>query len=190
MDVTKYPDSIEKIKSLYDKIKSCNLSEIDTQVLLIEPVLVLCGWDIFDPNSLKRANRSAKNHQFDIEIYNDEKMFIAIECKSLSSKEFNIGKIKSRNGIGKLIEKPRKWKNKDKDGTGQLRAYCSNYSQYDDSTLAVLTNGFDWVIFDHDKFTREENLLKPIDSDCIAAHNNLNDSCFETQIIAKLKKPN
>ena len=110
------------VQECYDRNKSICLFEIDTQVLLVEPVLQLAGWDIGDPKVVKRAGRSPLKHEFDIETYlnpDAEKVLrLAIECKSLRSVEFNIRKISSRMGIGKLTQKQRNnlslyWKNPD-----------------------------------------------------------------------------
>ena len=149
---------LKEIRELYYRVKALDLSEIDTQVLFIEPVLELAGWNIKDPTQVKRASRSTIKQEFDIEIYSSNeppsKLHAALECKSISSHEFNIDKINNRNGIGQLTQKQKKnnqslyWANKSGDGTGQLRAYCINYSHFnEDSDIPILTNGFDWVIF-------------------------------------------
>ncbi len=144
--------SIQEIRELYDNVKELDLSEVDTQVLFIEPVIELSGWNIKDPTQVKRASRSTKKQEFDIEIYSSKgppsKLHAAFEYKSISSHEFNIDKINSRNGIGQLTQKQKKrdqslyWANKSGDGTGQLRAYCVNYSHFnEDSDIPILTNG-------------------------------------------------
>jgi len=98
-----------ELRTLYKKVKALDLSEIDTQVLFVEPVIELAGWDIKDPTQVKRASRSTKKQEFDIEIYKfiktPTKLHVAFECKSISSHEFNIDKINSRNGIGQLTPK-------------------------------------------------------------------------------------
>lgn len=60
--------NLGEIKEVYDRFKTSELSEIDTQILFIEPVIEISGWDIKDPTQVKRASRSTKKHEFDIEI--------------------------------------------------------------------------------------------------------------------------
>ena len=128
--------NLESIRKLYEDNKSNYLSEIDTQVLLVEPVLQLAEWDIHDPKIVKRASRNTLKHEFDIETYlnmdSKTSVRLALECKSLSSAEFNIKKISSKAGVGKLTQKQYAdlslyWANKSHDGIGQLRAYCINF---------------------------------------------------------------
>lgn len=101
--------SLDEIKRHYDQIKNLTLSEIDTQISLVEPVLQIAGWNIYNPQEVKRASRSAYKQEFDIEIYssqeNPPRVKIAIECKSLGSAEFNAHKLNSRNGVGQLSQK-------------------------------------------------------------------------------------
>jgi hypothetical protein len=190
--------NLEGLRERYRRIKGFRLSEIDTQVLLIEPVLALSGWDVSDPAVVKRASRSAKKREFDIEVYSapdsPPRVQIAIESKALFSAEFNMDKINSKNGIGQIKEKQRKagtlfWANRAGDGTGQMRAYCLNYPQFSDkSSLAVLTKGFDWVIFNNDSFLKEEQLSNRVTSASLAAHSNLLEGVFEDEILHRLKE--
>ena len=63
---------MKEIIDRYNKIKDLknNLSEIDIQTLLIEPILSHGGWNLLDPNEVKRAGRSKTGKEFDIEVYN------------------------------------------------------------------------------------------------------------------------
>ena len=191
--------NFQEIKEIYDRFKTSELSEIDTQILFIEPVIQISAWNIKDPTQVKRASRSTKKQEFDIEIYREigppRKLHAAFECKSISSHEFNIDKINSRNGIGQLTQKQREsdqslyWVNKSGDGTGQLRAYCINYSHFNEDTdIPILTNGFDWVVFDNSCFLEEKSLSNKITEDHIKARGNINDTDFEEKIIKMLKK--
>jgi len=89
----------EFMRSIIDNLKKCEaynkgskkLSEIDTQVLLVDPILCLAGYDISNPKVVKRADRGSKKEQFDVEVYSsNEDLMIAIEVKALKSNEFNI----------------------------------------------------------------------------------------------------
>ncbi len=190
---------LKEIRELYYRVKALDLSEIDTQVLFIEPVLELAGWNIKDPTQVKRASRSTRKQEFDIEIYSSNeppsKLHAALECKSISSHEFNIDKINNRNGIGQLTQKQKKsdqslyWANKSGDGTGQLRAYCINYSHFnEDSDVPILTNGFDWVIFENTHYLNGESLSDKITTDHIKARSNINNDDFEDEIIKIISK--
>ncbi len=103
--------NINKAKEFEDDSKNKEdnrkLSEIDTQVLLVEPVLKFAGYELEKPFIIKRASRNNTIVQFDIEVY-DEKgdLKIGIEVKSLSSSEFNIQQINdSIKKIGIIEEK-------------------------------------------------------------------------------------
>ncbi|GEM_PF-3181327 len=56
--------NLERLKILWQNIKENgnveNLSEIDTEVLFIEPILLIAGWNIFNPQEVRRANRDTK----------------------------------------------------------------------------------------------------------------------------------
>ena len=175
------------------------LSEIDTQILLIEPILQIADWDILDPSIVKRASRSNSKQEFDIEIYesinNPPRVKIAIECKSLDSPEFNADKIP--NGIGKLVQKYKKkknayyWANKSRDGIGQIRAYCANYAHYNpDYTIPVMTNGCEWLIFKSSQFANDSRLSSPVTNDDIFRRAKLTDDDFQDKIVNSLKSSN
>ena len=193
-------DEINILINRYDQIRTLALSEIDTQILLVEPVLKIAGWDIYNPLVVKRASRSAYKQEFDIEMYasqeNPPRVKIAIECKSLGSAEFNAHKLDSRNGVGQLSQKQRKdlslyWANKSSDGIGQIRGYCVNFAHFSqDFSIPVLTNGFEWLIFSGDDFVSESNLSIRVSRSDIIACSKLTDSNFQECIIDKLRIQN
>ena len=80
--------NLGEIKALCSKLKLIDdekrtISEIDTQIFLIEPVLQLSGWDLYDPQKVKRTSRSYKKQEFDIELYKVDYLRVAIECKAI-----------------------------------------------------------------------------------------------------------
>lgn len=107
------------------------LSEVDTQVLFIEPILYLSGYDIFDINLVKRTSRS-RNEIFDIWIKkNEEEALLLIEIKAMNDNTmknlfgeisnklvFNINKVK-----GTI-------KNENNNYIGQIFCYCLDYAYY------------------------------------------------------------
>lgn len=187
---------LEELKALYSDIcqKTFTLSEIDTQVLFVEPVLELAGWNIRDVSQIQRANRSARNQHFDIEGRIDSSsqyVRLALECKALRSPEYNIKKIDTRKGIGGLHQSTTSgllgWKCKQKDGVGQLRSYCVKFSQYNSFvSIPVLTNGVDWVIFNN-RFSNNNRLEHRLTEDDIASRASINDSDFQQKIIDCLR---
>lgn len=142
------------------------VSEIDTQIFLIEPILNLLGIDTLDPLKIKRANRSPKKPQFDIEVYDNAGMLkFAIECKSLSSGGFNIEKW-SCGQLWKEGSRPKAWSvgdycAKHGDCVGQLRGYCKRRADFG-AAVPILTNGKTWVVFDKQFL---ENVERPITKD-------------------------
>lgn len=221
------------------------ISEIDTQAILVEPVLYLAGYDIANPQIIKRADRGSKVVQFDIEVYDSNgNLKIGIEVKSLNSNEFNINnqfeisgaknksgnlglrcenfydKLNKRNR-NKIIYDGRAWEcnacsstspcnndklefcNYNKDGIGQLRAYCIKYfnqtpfrkEQLPDklseinknvlSFMPILTNGQKWVIFKKD-FIREP-FNKIVVQDHAETYADLRAKDFFQIIIKKLR---
>ena len=189
--------SIAKIRARLDRIKRCSrtLSEIDTQVLLIEPVLQLAGWDVGDPNCIRRASRDPREEAFDIEAClgapnNDNSLRLAIECKSIYSEEFNFSKVCSRAKVGKLKQATDdRWVNIQKDGIGQLRAYSLNFRAKFSSadSLAILTNGEKWIVFDNTQFLN--NPSEKISEKAIKVYAALSDSDFENKIVEIIRKP-
>ncbi|MEM4406595.1 MAG: hypothetical protein QXS68_06070 [Candidatus Methanomethylicaceae archaeon] len=154
---------IKAILDVFCTAQKCDrkLSEIDTQVLLVEPILYLAGYDIYDPYIVKRASRSRKSQEFDIEVYKGHILLLAIEVKALSSNEFNIN---SDRGVGALKEEEGKWKNYGGDGVGQLRAYCLNRrNKVLCCTTPILTNGQRWALFTSRKFLDKESAKDRID---------------------------
>ncbi len=144
----------------YEQHPERKLSEVDTQVLFVEPVLKAAGWDISDPYQVKRADRS-KKIQFDVECYStDEKkntqLYLAIEVKAYSSQEFNIDDICDNNKeVGKLVPCNGVLKNKEGDGVGQLRWYCLNYPDFGQAK-PILTNGQRWAVFKKNFLKKEK----------------------------------
>jgi len=185
----KRKEVIRNIKCIYkrcEKYEKNNgqLSEIDTQILLIEPILCLAGYDIYNPYVVKRASRSKQSQEFDIEVYKNGKLFLAIEVKRISSSEFNIDKI--NKGIGKLSRSNNRWINNNGDGTGQLRAYCLNWNnKLNPCTIPILTNGKEWVLFNLSSFT--QNPQQTINNNMILDKANITDSNFYNKIIQKIK---
>ncbi len=189
--------NLETIQKRYESIKTTDLSEIDTQILLVEPILQLAGWDLYNPSFIKRASRSKSKPSFDLEAYEyrdeSETVFLAIECKSLNSREFNYRKLPSKRGVGKLTQKQHKdlsiyWANDDKDGIGQLRAYCLRYSQFsEEDSRALLTNGEEWLLFNNEMFLAEGSLENKITDDAIKEHAKLIDDDFEKRIIEQIR---
>lgn len=182
---------LEDIRARYIRVRNRELSEIDTQILLIEPVLEIAGWDVNNHEQVKRAHRRGRGAkmEFDIEVYSskdDSEAAIAIECKSLESTIT----LKSRKGVGQLLYdiKTGLWWQKRIEHVGQLRAYCVNYPQFDESSLAVLTNGFDWVIFDTLTFINKSQLGEPILK--IMKHSQLTEANFEETVVATLRSAN
>ncbi|RUM50072.1 MAG: hypothetical protein DSY47_02575 [Hydrogenothermus sp.] len=91
MKKSKYLKSFLKNRIIenLNKLKNQDfVSEIDTQIFLVEPVLCLAGFDVFSPDIIKRANRNSKKLQGDIEVYNNEKLVLFIEVKNIKSDEF------------------------------------------------------------------------------------------------------
>lgn len=81
------------------------LSEIDTQALLVEPILQVAGYDIYDPFVVKRASRNNFSEEFDVQVYEGSTFKIAIEVKSLSATEYNTNQLTLKNhSVGKLSE--------------------------------------------------------------------------------------
>lgn len=174
------------------------LSEIDTQVLLIEPVLELAGWNVRDVSQTRRASRSARKQRFDIEVGVDAHtnlVNLALECKAVFSPEYNIAKMNTLNGIGGLVRKVKGdgvvWECKRKDGAGQLRAYCAKFPQYTSGqSVPVLTNGEEWVIFNTARFTDESRLAERLTESDIVGHARLDNPDFQQAIIDHLRSPN
>ena len=172
---------IDEIRTLRDELKRIDdekrtISEIDTQIFLIEPVLQLAGWDLCSPNIVKRTSRSYKKQEFDIELYKDDYLRVAIECKAIGSNEFNIKKIGT---CGKLKED---FSNLPGDGIGQMRSYCHRYAHFvRNKSLSILTNGSEWIIFSNDIFLKD--LHSPLSDSGIQQRATLDDPKFEDKII-------
>lgn len=175
------PLNIEEMIAVWkawEKDNAYTLSEIDTQSLFVESVLALAGWNIYNPQEIRRANRG--NTNFDIEGYIDNRLIIAIESKALNSEEFNYG------GIGKVGGLPKTGRNDNSDGIGQLRHYCRTYPQFKmEYTLPILTNGYEWVIFNKDAFLSRLDL--PVNHDAVELYKKLDDDDFNV-VIERIKR--
>ncbi|MEO0277913.1 MAG: hypothetical protein ABIM21_01325 [candidate division WOR-3 bacterium] len=71
-----------------------DFSEEDTIRLLVEPVLALAGWDIWDWKQVRRPRRNSVDPEPDISLYvsDQEDPVAVIEVKTPESGEFNIDK--------------------------------------------------------------------------------------------------
>lgn len=181
---------LRNLKRIQEYEKRGNkISEIDTQTLLVEPVLCLAGYDIYNPFIVKRASRNARHifgsGEFDIEVYKNGNLFLAIEVKSFSSEEFNINKI--NNEIGKLEQRNGKWSNKANDGVGQLRAYCLNWNKLNRCTIPILTNGKEWILFNLSRFIDPNTVSQSINESMILCHAKITDDDFYDTIVKRLK---
>ena len=184
-------DELGKLKTRWEEVCPQKLSEIDTQILLIEPVLEIAEWNLLEHAQAKRASRNPRAQEFDIETYaSPDLLTFAIECKALNNHWFNIDKLQSK-GVGRLEQDSEgKWFHDYRkcDGVGQLRAYCMNYKHFcKERSVAILTDGYDWVIFNTQVFTSQ--LTSSITKAAIVAHANLSDSKFKEIIIDKLWLP-
>ena len=167
--------AVEDIKKLADKARSMGkkASELDTQCILVEPILEFAGYDVRNPEEIKRA----VFRKPDIILNKGDKILI-IETKSIGSSEFNL-EISENKSEGK----PKlEWKNNKKgelsnessenyngDGVGQLRRYCMNFKEgnknenKEKTIIPILTNGVVWVLFELDKFTENPNEAVDLD---------------------------
>ncbi len=202
--------SLEEIRATYRKMDEIykesggtkKFSEIDTQCFLIEPVFRLAGWDVMDPEKIRRASRSHKGgNSFDIELYIESNSikrkilpYITVESKNLYSDEFNMKSFRYGKKVGFLNNKNI---GKSKDGIGQARAYAwREFAQHNDSfneasanPLIVLTNGYEWTIFDNANFLSKYRIQLPIEKVDIASNKNLEDEEFEKEIVQRLRRP-
>lgn len=175
-EANKFDDTIDK--------KRNKLSETDTQVLLVEPVLSLAGYNIMNPYIIKRASRSRSANEFDIEVSVNGSLKIAIEVKSLSSKEYNVNN-RMAGRLFRCRNASNKYSNRNGDGVGQLRAYCLNFPHFKkNKTVAVLTNGEEWTIFNND-FT--DNPCFSIQSNQMVKAKISDEGKFEKIILKRLK---
>lgn len=154
-------------------------SEVDTQVLLVEPVLALAGWGVEQISEVRRASHDSGD-PFDIEAWYAGVLRLAVDVKSLKSAEFRV-----QPGIDGAINP---WRDK-RDGTGQLRFYCSRHLDFIiGKTLPVLTNGQEWVLFDKTTFIdRSRRDQPPITVSDITVRRSLGDQDFEQEIVARLR---
>lgn len=179
----------------YRKVKGDKLSEIDTQVLLIEPVLMLAGWNLLDHEQIKRASRNSRGQEFDIGVYSStdtQHVMFAIECKALGNAWCNLKKLSSTNGVGQLTKKGNRWMHDYNkcDGVGQLRAYCMNYEERfsKGTSTAILTDGYDWGIFNNQALICDSGSLGSRVSEKDVTHRNLESPDFNEEIVKRLRR--
>ena len=174
--------TVENINTYEEEVG--DISESDTQVLLVEKVLGIAGYDVFDPFVVRRASRSSTRPEFDVEVYRDGKLFLAIEVKAISSQEFNI----DQQEIGQIQIKNGQWKNKAKDGVGQLRAYCCNWkNKLTEETIPILTNGERWCLFFPKEFVDEKNASDSFKIEECAIIGSVEDCDFDEMIIKRIR---
>jgi len=169
------------------------LSEIDTQVIFVEPVLELAGWTLKNPLEIRRASRDNVTPHFDIEAYllRDEGYVfkLALECKSIESAECNLNKFLNNEEIGSLFQKNGRWQNKNGDGAGQLRKYSRSFQHFDaERTIPILTNGFSWAIFNRGTFLNNDRLSNPIANEDLLALADLSKPLEFEKIIEYIRK--
>lgn len=177
---------ISDLQTLVSKYER-TLSEVDTQVLFVERVLLHIGWDVNNPSQVRRAGRNSRKDTYDLLLYDDfgqnTMPRIVIECKSLSSKEFRCpeekGRFRENPGILKQKNNSKHYEQKYKgDGLAQVRRYYVNGCTdkiYDTAyTIPVFTNGKQWVIFDGHKF-RNNPTEHVRDNDCLVVEIGVSD---------------
>lgn len=182
-------------KNCISRTSVYRLSEIDTQVLFVEPILERAGWDIKNPLAIRRANRDNQSSHFDIEAYLDfggqSILRLAIECKSIHNSEYNIDRLLTGGNIGALISSNNGWKNRDKDGVGQIRKYCLSYMQFEKNrTIPIITNGFSWTIFRTENFLNSERLGNPIEDNDILTIADISNPLDFNRILKYIQKQN
>jgi predicted transport protein len=98
-------------------LKSKNLNEEDTRVILIDPMLLALGWNIFDLNEISRNCKTSSGGYVDYILKNNGTQ-IYLEAKPL---------------ISKLEQK--------------FQIQATNYAYEDNIDICVLTNGNHYQIF-------------------------------------------
>jgi len=162
--------TLDGLRNRYRRCKEIRgLSEVDTQVLLVEPVLALAGWEPASPDQVRRASRDHRKMEFDVAAFGGERLRLALECKRLGSPEYNVSiEVLTRGDrIGRLrpdvFAKERgdeKWG----DGAAQLRSYCCRFTQYESGfTIPILTDGFRWAVFRSERFVEAERRQHPLE---------------------------
>ncbi|MFX1420663.1 MAG: hypothetical protein ACFE9N_17330, partial [Promethearchaeota archaeon] len=113
-----------------DHLKSKDINEEDTRVILIDPMLQALDWDIFDVNEISRNCKTSSGGYIDYILkFNGRKIYL--EAKPLSSK---------------LEQK--------------FQIQATNYAYEDNITFCVLTNGNRYQIFEtFKKGTVSERLI-------------------------------
>ncbi len=156
-----------------------SISEVDTQAILVEPILSFAGFDVNNVFEVKRSKSGKQN--FDLKVYKGGNLLIGIEVKRVGSDEFNICKEGGvvDKGIGKLNENG---KENGKDGVGQLRRYTRDSESK--PRVAILTNGVKWGVFkDVEAFI--ENPQKPLSPYFFISSSNF--ECFDIENMGDFK---
>ena len=182
-------EEISRLARLYAWCKKdgCpKLSEADTQALFVEPILRLAGWDTGNPVEVRRAGGDRKKcPQFDVEVYDKNGLLrLAIECKAIGSGEFKVTSDGLNEGAGAHVNEG---KEKQKDGVGQLRRYCTEICRcHPEYTIPIFTNGYAWVIFDSATFAIKEKLGNSLPQNRGHVYANLDSTDFMTTIIKNI----
>lgn len=108
-------------RALAHRSSGKRLSEADTKAALIEPVLAALGWDVQDPDQVRREYRgpSGKQNPVDYALFSGSGVQLYVEAKALSESLTDV----------KVIS--------------QLISYCSGGG----AAWGVLTNGHEWHIY-------------------------------------------
>lgn len=120
---------IDQIKSRIRQLENLNISEADTCRIIIEPILQLLGYDIYDWNivreqvSIEESSSKGNDGRVDYGLRINDRFVYMIEAKRLGSKS-----IKDKSEIKKAVD------------------YCAHN---DRPRFAVITDGRIWSIFDN-----------------------------------------
>ncbi len=180
-------------------------SEVDAQVLLIEPVLAQLRWPMIDPTRVRRGDRDYQGgarQKFDLELWTDDRLRAVIECKSLettaylgSEDEFRAGRFGYSNRA--RIRGRAKWiRNKNcygavgaGDGTAQVRVDCLNFRVWHEANpdatnpqpwvgvTPVLTNGEKWIVFNGDRIFDDERAGYELEQADVAWLGRITEDC-------------
>lgn len=164
MSKLSFCDIVNRLSKTYKPM----LSETDTQMCFVEPILQLLGWDMTNANQARRTANS-----FDILLYGNLSInktpSVAVEVKSLTSFLYTLP---GQRENGKLVYIGGKWEQprNDKgvpnaDGLAQVRRYCVNKdSGFEPAqTIPVFTNGNMWMVFNASIFVQTPGVPVPND---------------------------
>ena len=155
-------------------------SELDTQCLLVEPLLHWAGCDTRNIAEFRRANRGPKELS-DLWWMSGGRLRLILETKAMVDGRWimttrthpKAGSLRLTDEevtTGRPIGGRERWNRvlqKRKDGTGQLRWVCFSASKCDpryqpDLVMPILTDGYLWAIFDGAGFVNVEKLGAPV----------------------------